>query len=54
MLAMAYNRASALSRDRQALRSSQRAFLSARNNLADPAALSTLYQNRIELLLAVD
>jgi len=54
MLAMAYTRASALSRDRQALRVSQRAFLSSRNNLADPAALSALYQNRIELLLAVD
>ncbi|MEN5146561.1 hypothetical protein [Brevundimonas diminuta] len=51
---MANTRASALSRDRQALRSSQRAFLSARNSLADPAALSTLYQNRIELLVAVD
>ncbi|MNI30396.1 hypothetical protein D3C73_842430 [compost metagenome] len=54
MLAMAYTRASALSRDRQALRVSQRSFLSSRNNLADPAALSALYQNRIELLLAVD
>lgn len=54
MLAMAYTRALALSRDRQALRASQRAFLSSRNNLEDPAALSALYQNRIELLLAVD
>lgn len=54
MLAIAYTRAMALSRNRQALRTSQRAFLAARNNLADPAALSALYQSRIDLLLAVD
>lgn len=54
MLAIAYTRASALSRDRQALRASQRAYISARNDLADPAVLSALYQSRVELLLAVD
>lgn len=54
MLAMAYTRASALSKDRQALRASQRAFLAARNDLEDPAALAALYQIRIELLLALD
>jgi len=54
MLAVAYTRASALSRDRSSLKTSQRAFLAARNAQADPAVLAALYGDRINLLLAVD
>ena len=51
---MASIRASALSKDRQALRASQRAFLATRNALTDPVALAALYRDRTDLLLAVD
>lgn len=53
-LAVAYARASALSRNRAALRTSQRAFQAARRDLADAAALTELYEIRIRELLAVE
>lgn len=53
-LAVAYARAHALSRNRAALRTSQRAFHTARRDLADSVALTALYEARIGELLAVE
>lgn len=53
-LAVAYARAMALSRDRAALRSSQRAFHDARRNETDSFRLTALYEDRIGQLLSVD
>lgn len=53
-LAVAYARATALSRDRAALRAAQRAFHRARRDEVDLIRLSSLYEARIDELLAID
>lgn len=53
-LAVAYSRASALSRDRVALRASQRAFNSMRRDQGDGPALTAMYERRISELLSID
>lgn len=53
-LAVAYSRAMALSRDRLALRATQRAFHLTRRNEDDAARLTALYDARIDELLAID
>ena len=53
-LAVAYSRASALSRDRAALRESQRAFRALRRDEASESALAALYERRIGELLSID
>lgn len=53
-LAVAYSRAMALSRDRAALRSSQREFHQARRDVSDTSVLKSLYEDRISELLSVD
>ena len=53
-LAVVFTRALALSRDRSALRSAQRAFLAARNTMGEQTELRSLYEARINQLLAID
>lgn len=53
-LAVAYARAMALSRDRSALRATQRAFHLARRDEGDVIELASLYEDRIGELLAID
>lgn len=53
-MAFAYTRASALSPDRSALRTSQRSFLAARNMLSSGDQIAAHYEQRISVLLAVD
>jgi len=53
-LAVSYARAHALSRNRPALRTSQRSFQTARRDLADSVSLTALYEARIGELLAVE
>lgn len=53
-LAVVFTRAMALSRDRSALRDAQRAFLRERNAAVDLSNLPSLYEARINQLLAVD
>ncbi len=53
-LAVAYSRASALSRDRAALRDSQRAFHALRRDEGNEPALAALYERRIGELLSID
>ena len=53
-LAVAFTRAMALTRDRPALRESQRLFLQTRNASSNPVDASALYNARIDQLLAVD
>lgn len=53
-LAVAYARAMALSRDRAALRATQRSFHQARRDEGDDVRLATLYEDRVDELLAID
>ncbi len=53
-LAVAYARAMALSRDRTALRATQRSFHQARRDEGDVVMLASLYEDRIDELLAID
>ena len=53
-LAVAYTRATALSHDRTALRAAQRAFHETRRDQDDSVRLASLYETRIDELLAID
>lgn len=53
-LAVAYARAMALSRDRAALRATQRIFHQARRDEGDHDRLASLYEDRVDELLAID
>jgi uncharacterized protein YecT (DUF1311 family) len=53
-MAVAYARAMALSRDRAALRATQRAFHQARREEGDVVRLAALYEERVDELLAID
>lgn len=53
-MAVAFARATALSADRSELRASQRNFLAARNTQNDVTQLAEAYEERINILLAVD
>lgn len=53
-LAVAYSRAMALARDRAALRATQRSFHQSRRDEDDIVSLASLYENRIDELLAID
>jgi len=53
-LAVAYTRATALSHDRTALRAAQGAFHETRRDQDDSVRLASLYETRIDELLAID